>query len=94
MARSSRPGLSAAAWFAAQSFTSASRPAFGSFEFVAAAAGLPVAAPVVAYLLHVRDRRGVEITQRFSTALLRSCALIALAKQPVDLRIEDVTVTS
>lgn len=67
---------------------------FASFEFISAAAGLPVAVPVIEYRLYVRDRRGVEAVQTFSTALLRSCALIALSKQPVDLRIEDVTVTS
>jgi hypothetical protein len=45
-----------------------------------------------AYRLHVRDVRGVETSQTFTTALTRSLALIALTKQPVDLRIEDVAV--
>jgi len=45
----------------------------------------------VTYLLHVRHPRGTEQTMAFTSASSRALALIALVKQPVDLRTSEVT---
>jgi hypothetical protein len=69
------------------------RVSFASVEILSAR--LTDSAPVstIDYRLHVRDTRGVVTTQTFTTAFNRSLVLLALVKQPVDLRIEDVAVT-
>jgi len=46
--------------------------------------------PVMDYRLYVRQASGVEQLLSFTTASSRGLALIALVKQPVDLRTEDV----
>jgi len=66
------------------------RVPFASVEIVSARLTDSAPAPTIDYRLHVRDVRGVVTTQTFSSAFSRSLVLLALVKQPVDLRIEDV----
>jgi hypothetical protein len=55
---------------------------------------IPAAAPVVEYRLYVRHPSGTVETLTFETACSRGLALIALVKQPVDLRTEDVSMAA
>lgn len=67
---------------------------FASIEILSARLTDSAPVPTIDYRLHVRDARGVVTTQTFATALSRSLALIALSRQPVDLRVEDVAVAA
>jgi hypothetical protein len=52
------------------------------------------AGDIMVYLLHVRHASGKTLTTTFTSAFARSLALIALAAQPIVIRLEDVAIPS